>query len=80
MRGQQLTQHNLPRLLGYLPNKAADLWSKRRGGEKRERQREKGRERMERDEGSDCAMPHILEAQSPLETVATLDHGMTVKQ
>lgn len=35
---------------------------------------------MERDEGSDCTMPHTLEAQSPLETVAALDHGMTGQQ
>lgn len=44
------------------------------------RQREKRRGRIERDEGSDCTMPHTLEAQSPLETVAVLDHGMTVQQ
>lgn len=35
---------------------------------------------MERDDGSDCAMPHTLEAQSPLETVAAPDKGMTVQQ
>lgn len=35
---------------------------------------------MERDEGSDCTMPHTLEAQSPLETVAALDHGMKEQQ
>lgn len=33
---------------------------------------------VERDEVSDCAIPHTLEAQSPLETV--LDHGMTLEQ
>lgn len=38
----------------------------------------KRRGRMERDEGSDCTVP--LEAQSPLETVAVLDHSMTVQQ
>lgn len=68
MEGRQPTQHNQPGLLGYLPNKAADLWSSRRGGEKRERKAEKRRWRTKRDE-SDCTMPHTLEAQSPLETV-----------
>ena len=56
---------------------------KRRGQPREgEREREAGRrgDRTERDEGSDCAVPHTLEAQSPLETVAALDHGMTVQQ
>lgn len=75
--GQQLTQHNYPRLLGYLPNKAADLWSKRRGGEKQVRARGGGGWKEMRGVIAPC---HTLEAQSPLETVAVLDHSMTVQQ
>lgn len=45
-----------------------------------ETERGQRRGRIERDEGSDCTMPHTLEAQSPLETVAALDQGMTVQQ
>ena len=51
---------------------------KRRGKASETERKEKGG--VERDEAGDCAMPHTLEAQSPLETVAALDHGMTVKQ
>lgn len=44
------------------------------------RQKERRRRRTARDDGSDCTMPHTLEAQSPWETAATLDRGMTVQQ
>ena len=52
----------------------------KRRGKARETERKEEGGRLERDEGSDCAMPHTLEAQSPLETEAALDPGMTVQQ
>lgn len=45
---------------------------------KNEWDREEGEDRG--DDGSDCNMPHTLEAQSPMETVAVLDRCMTVQQ
>lgn len=72
--GPQLTQHNQPGLLGYLPNKAADLLKQKQEEGKRETERQIGkRGRTERDEVSDCALPHRLEVHSPLETVAMLE-------
>lgn len=50
------------------------------GRRDRVRQNEKRGRRTERDDGSDCTMPHTLEAQSPWETAARLVRGMTVQQ